>query len=151
MWTVGLLAFCFLAASCDTPRCGPLTAEVARVVDGDTIELISGELVRYILIDTPELGQCFYQQATQANELLLKSGKIQLVYEDSCFDTYGRLLAYVYSGDVLINYQLVETGYAKTFFVPPHGRGFREQFIGAQAKAQSEGWGQWGQCRTSAL
>ena len=41
--------------ACDT-SCGACAATVARVIDGDTIELADGTRIRYIGVDTPELG-----------------------------------------------------------------------------------------------
>ena len=34
-------------------------------------------------------------------------------------DRYGRLLAYVYAGDVLVNAELLREGYAEPLAVPP--------------------------------
>jgi micrococcal nuclease len=36
--------------------CGPSSAVVTRVVDGDTVELDTGEKVRYLCINTPEIS-----------------------------------------------------------------------------------------------
>src|SRR5690349_14067023 len=41
------------------------TYVVTRVVDGDTVELGTGQTVRLVGIDTPERGQCGYDQATR--------------------------------------------------------------------------------------
>ena len=51
--------------------CGPTRARVARVIDGDTVELEGGERVRYLMIDTPESTQgkldCFGHEAAELN------------------------------------------------------------------------------------
>ena len=41
-----------------TPPTAPGTVTVVRVVDGDTLDVSSGERVRLIGIDTPEVGEC---------------------------------------------------------------------------------------------
>ncbi|MEA3464084.1 MAG: lamin tail domain-containing protein [Patescibacteria group bacterium] len=100
---------------------------VARVIDGDTIELTTGEKVRYIGIDTPELGrpgpdddECLAWVARLRNMQLLGTGKLALIKDPAADkDKYGRLLRYVYSGDIFINQQLAREGLAKTFFCKP--------------------------------
>ncbi len=48
--TLPLLAGC----SSEGSSCGPSTGVVARVIDGDTIELETGERIRYLLVNAPE-------------------------------------------------------------------------------------------------
>lgn len=100
---------------------------LARVIDGDTIELLSGEKVRYIGADTPELGvpgpqddECLAWVARMRNEQLLKSGELKLVADPGGErDKYGRLLRYVYAGDIFINERLTKEGLATVFFCQP--------------------------------
>jgi endonuclease YncB( thermonuclease family) len=62
------------------PQPGDLeTATVAKVVDGDTIELSDGRKVRYIGINTPERDQPYYQEAAEANRRLVDGKDVQLV------------------------------------------------------------------------
>ena len=62
------------------PAAEPETVAVDRVVDGDTTKVFyrgTSEYVRYIGIDTPEVGadgQCFGEEATEANESLIGDG-----------------------------------------------------------------------------
>ena len=78
-----------------------------RVIDGDTIELDGGEKVRYIGIDTPETKhprkpvQWMGKEATAANQVLVEGRKVQLEYDVERKDKYGRMLAYVWAGDVI--------------------------------------------------
>lgn len=97
---------------------------IKYVIDGDTIELDSGEKVRYIGIDAPELNkkgseddECMAWQAKERNEQLLKSAKdIWLVSDRGADkDKYGRLLRYVYANTLYINKILAEEGLAKPF------------------------------------
>lgn len=82
-----------------------VTALVARVVDGDTVEArIGGEVedVRLIGVDTPETVkpgtpvQCFGPQASSFAHGLLEGRRVRLVFGAERRDAYGRLLAYVY-------------------------------------------------------
>ncbi len=101
--------------------------DVARVIDGDTIELTTGEKVRYIGIDTPELNsegsdddECLAWLARLRNMELLSMGELKLV-EDSTAktDKYGRLLRYVYINNLFVNDVLVKEGLAEIFFCQP--------------------------------
>src|SRR5690606_22673029 len=80
-------------------RCGPSTAVVEYVIDGDTVVLSSGEHVRYLLIDTPETAEgkdeCWGPEATEHNAAMVANRAVSLTYDVECEDQYGRLLAYV--------------------------------------------------------
>jgi len=72
-------------------------AVVTHVIDGDTVEVASGEHVRLIGIDTPETGECGYAAATAAMRRMVEGRTVVLVNPGSVrdVDTYGRLLRYV--------------------------------------------------------
>jgi micrococcal nuclease len=104
-------------------------AEVLRVVDGDTIEVsLDGteEDVRYIGVDTPESVtpgepvECFGRRASEANADLVEGRTVRLVFDRELRDDYGRLLAYVHVGEVFVNAELVERGYARTLEISPN-------------------------------
>jgi len=100
----------------ETPLAGHEIALVVRVLDGDTIEvLLAGETLRlrYIGIDSPEDGQPFSSEATEANRQLVEGKKVLLEKDVSETDRYDRLLCYVYLLDgTFINAELVRAGYA---------------------------------------
>lgn len=95
------------------------TALVARVIDGNTIELADGQRVRYIGIDSPEKGDYYFEQATAMNSALVLGREIRLEKDVSETDKYGRLLRYVYAGDLFVNAELVRLGYAREAYYPP--------------------------------
>ena len=92
---------------------------VTSVIDGDTIELASGERVRYIGIDTPETHhpdkpiECFGIEATNRNRELVENKKVELVSEGPNRDQYGRLLRHVFIDGTFVNSQLVWEGFAR--------------------------------------
>ena len=98
--------------------------ELKRVIDGDTIELTTGEKVRYLGIDAPELAstankasECLAEEAKSRNQALLTKGPLTLVADNGGDkDSYGRLLRYVYAGDVFVNKELALEGLAQVFF-----------------------------------
>jgi len=121
---------------------------VVRVIDGDTIELESGQKVRYIGIDTPEIHhptksvECFGEQAAEKNRALVEGKLVKLEKDVSEVDRYGRLLRYVYVDGVMVNELLVREGYARASSYPPdikHQDLFRE----AESQAQQAGAGLW--------
>ena len=58
-------------------------------------------------------------------------------------DRNGRLLAYVYVGDLMVNAELVRQGYAQVTTVPPSGK-YAHLFQQLQREAQEAGRGVWG-------
>ena len=108
----------------------PDHAKVLRVIDGDTIELADGRLVRYIGIDTPEFRrregsrwvvdpEPFSREAMQANQRLVGGKTVRLEYDVEIADRHGRLLAYVYVDGTMVNAKLLEEGYAHLLTIPP--------------------------------
>jgi endonuclease YncB( thermonuclease family) len=71
------------------------TYRVARVVDGDTVELGDGRSVRVVGIDAPERGECGFDAATANMQRLVLGERVRLTVSDEDTDRYGRLLRYV--------------------------------------------------------
>ena len=125
------------------------SAEVTRVthvVDGDTIEVEGGRRVRYIGIDTPEISKCFGDVSKDKNISLVDGKTVRLVSDISDKDTYGRLLRYVYVGDVFVNDTLVRQGFAVTEPVKPDIL-FAPQLYAAQTEAKQTKRGLWEVCK----
>lgn len=119
-----------------------------RCVDGDTIEISVGyggpkEKVRLLNINTPEEGQTGYYQATSALQGLLQYQTIDLEFEkpgEPTRDRYGRVLAFVFVGDTLVNFEMTKLGW--TGFYTDYGRGryaLPIEFAEADAKANRRG------------
>lgn len=125
---------------------GAIAAQLARVVDGDTIDVvIDGQpaTVRYIGIDTPEQGDLGYRAATDANAALLGAGTLYLVADTSDKDRYDRLLRYVYTEDgAMVNREMVAQGWAQPVEYPPDTR-FATEFRQAASEAAQAGVGFW--------
>ena len=122
--------------------------EVARVLDGDTIELLDGRKVRYIGINSPEptKNTCFGKESTNKNKELVEGKMVRLEKDISDTDKYGRLLRYVYVEDLLINDVLVREGYAKISTYPPDVK-FQEQFKESERQARENLKGFWSSCQ----
>jgi len=115
---------------------------VARVIDGDTIELENGERVRYIGINAPEIDHLFGKEAAEANSTLVYGKEIYLQYDDQERDKYGRLLAYVYIDSIFINGWLVEHGYAQILSIPPNLK-YQDNLLNLQQIAKEQNRGLW--------
>lgn len=122
---------------------------VAAVVDGDTIKLTSGAVVRYIGIDTPESTggrlDCFGAEASRRNRELVLGKTVMLTKDVSETDRYGRLLRFVWLDSQLVNDQLVREGFAHASTFPPDVVR-AEQFRAAEAEARAAGRGLWRGC-----
>ncbi|GAB4573215.1 MAG: thermonuclease family protein [Anaerolineae bacterium] len=140
--TILLLVIVLLLAGCDALQLLPgdapgevvagESAAVLTVIDGDTIDVrLNGERVRvrYIGVNTPERDEPCYEAATNANAELVEGRTVTLVRDVSETDRYGRLLRYVYVGDVFVNEVLVRDGWAEAVVYPPdtrHATAFRQ-------------------------
>ncbi len=148
-----LTCFCVLAGARpplakDLPEAG----RVKAVFDGDTILLESGERVRYLGIDAPEVGhhgqdsECYGDQARAANSDWVLHRTVRLEYDRETRDQYGRLLAYVWLADgVCVNLALLRDGYA-WLFRPPIGFARHGEFLETQREALRLHRGMWGAC-----
>jgi micrococcal nuclease len=125
----------------------PVTGVVSNIVDGDTIDVLIGGQefrVRYIGINTPETDELFGSQATEQNRLLVSGQEVTLYKDVSETDQYGRLLRYVFVGDLFVNYELVRRGYAQVASYPPDTACI-STFQTAQAEARNSRAGLWAQ------
>jgi len=126
--------------------------KVIRVVDGDTIAIEGGQVIRYIGIDTPETVhpskpiQCFGKEASNKNKELVEGKMVKLEKDVSETDKYGRLVRYVWVGDIFVNDYLVRNGYAYAYTYPPDVK-YSEQFVKAQAEAKLNNRGLWASCQ----
>ncbi|OGO14848.1 MAG: hypothetical protein A2Z02_00425 [Chloroflexi bacterium RBG_16_48_7] len=98
-----------LLLSCNSPS---VPASVVEIIDGDTVRIEGNISVRYLGVDTPEIGEPYYIESKYYNARLLQGRKITLQIDITDKDAYGRLLRYVYADTVMVNTELVRQGYA---------------------------------------
>ncbi len=143
-----------IASPLATPEAshGGELATVVSVVDGDTIKIEGGEVVRYIGVNTPETVapnkpvECFGKEASSKNKELVQGKTVELEKDVSQRDRYGRLLRFIWIGDMLINEVLVREGYAQVSTYPPDVK-YQARFVEAQRLAVAEKKGLWsGDC-----
>lgn len=139
-----------LSANCVSKNNPVEIARVLRVTDGDTIvvEMDGQEYrVRYIGIDSPENGEYFEPESTLMNEELVLHQTVYMVKDVSDVDSFGRLLRYVFVGDIFVNYELVRQGAALVGHWPPD-TACEATFTGAQNAAQTTLAGLWSKSPT---
>ena len=124
---------------------------ITKVYDGDTITLSTGEKVRFLQIDTPELSpaECYGQEARSALVSLLNTpGQLSLKTDPKLdkVDRYGRLLRYVFIGKTNINLKLVEIGAAAPYFYKGDKGQYSTQILKAAQTAKSKSLGLWKSC-----
>jgi micrococcal nuclease len=116
-----------------------LSAQVLWVVNGTTIQVaLDGGQERIAYLGIEALGQ----PATEANRRLVQGQRIWLELDVPLRDSEGRLLAYVYMGDLMVNAELVRQGYAQVATVSPPGK-YQELFLRRQREAREAKRGLW--------
>lgn len=145
--------------------------KLTKVVDGDTIKVElddAVELLRLICLDTEESWPGGSKPVTTAGKLASKWAKEYFgadedgfptaeVLVDIEFDTndpvnlclkkhrgnYGRLICYVYKNGENYNFKAVEEGWSPYFVKYGRSRLYHDEFLQAEAQAQSENLAIW--------
>lgn len=151
-----LLAICFLAIFVGGlvllyfQRDSSSREVVARVIDGDTIELVGGQRVRLVQIDTPEKGrECYGNEASAATRRLIPPGTRVRIEQDPSLDQvdrFQRKLAYVWKGDEDVNVTLVREGAAAVWFFRGARGAHAGELLRAADEARANRKGLWGAC-----
>ena len=135
---------------------------VKRAVDGDTLVLESGERVRLIGIDTPEMHesdklyrdskrtrqdihtiQKLGRRAYEFTRGLVEGKRVSLEFDLEKRDKYGRLLGYVYLKDsTFVNAKIVEEGYASLMTISPNVK-YADLFLKSYREARENRRGLW--------
>lgn len=131
--------------------------QVAHVVDGDTVQLINGDYVRYVGIDTPEeydprkSVQCFAKEAADENRRLVQGQYVVIQKDITERDKYGRLLGYLYLADgTFVNELLVKEGFAFEYYYKPDVSK-SDEIKTLETEAKTAGRGLWSACQVHTL
>ena len=130
------------STSATTGTAPGVEATLLQVFDGDTLLVSLGgaeEEVRLLGVNAPERDECFGDQARDALPALLGDGPL-FVEAQRERDQFGRLLAYAYAGDGLLNLALVEAGFVLAL-QDDHPR--LAEFLLADEQAFASGLGMW--------
>jgi micrococcal nuclease len=133
----------------------PAIASVTHVIDGDSfVAHFADGLnrgVRLIGVNAPELTderenvRYWAFLAKRFATHYLEGRKVNFEYDWNKLDKYGRVLAYVRSGDGdLFNELIIRQGFAYIFLLYPFRKDYQESFRSAQQEAVRQGRGLWG-------
>lgn len=122
---------------------------VLGITDGDTIDVeIDGirTRLRIIGVDTPERGECGYQEASSAMQSLVQSRQVRLEADETQADAdrYDRLLRHVFTEDgVNVAEEIIARGLGVEYtYAAPYR--YRDDYLAAQSAAQEGNLGLWG-------
>lgn len=116
--------------------------KVKEVIDGDTLVLTDNERVRLLGINTPEHDQYYFEEAKEVLKMLVLGKEVKLEKDITDEDIYGRLLRYVFIGNLFVNEEMVKRGFANAFTFPPDVK-YADKFIEAERVARSRELGLW--------
>jgi endonuclease YncB( thermonuclease family) len=141
-------------AGAAVPPSGGQLSRIARVVDGDTVNLMNGARVRLVQIDTPEVyysPECYGEQASAVMTRLLPPGTLVRLYGEpktDAVDQYGRLLRYVFRvrDGLNVNVQLVRVGAAAPYFYDYRRGRYASLLVRLALRARARNAGLWGHC-----
>lgn len=134
-----------LAINLQAQEYANLVGRIIRVIDGDTIVLLSNETnkeytIRLKNIDAPEKNQEYGKEATAQLEQLLSNQQIYTVCTGKS-DKYGRLLCSVFnSGFENINEKMVASGHAWAY---GDNSKANKKFKELEEKAKNNRYGLW--------
>ncbi|MCD6459708.1 thermonuclease family protein, partial [bacterium] len=136
---------------------------VKKVIDGDTFILSTGERVRFIGIDTPELYESdkLYYDARRSGvspKKIMRMGKlsykftkrlcegkyVRLEFDNERFDKYGRILAYIFLDDgAMLNERILKQGHGLAYLRFYFRQDYKDRFITAENEAKKLKKGLW--------
>jgi endonuclease YncB( thermonuclease family) len=117
-------------------------ATVERVIDGDTIKLTDGRIVRLLGINAPETREYYHEEAKAALKSYVDGKNVSLETDLAKFDKYGRLLAHVFVDNKFVNLEMIKGGYANAYFLNPNKK-YYSLFIKNEREAIEKEIGIW--------
>lgn len=128
-------------------------AFIVKIIDGDTMETASGDTLRLLGIDTPEIywesGEAEYfawEAKNYSSEKLLKKN-VELEFDQEKKDQYGRMLVYLFYEGENFNKKLLEKGYASLMIIAPNNK-YKKEFRETAEEARKENRGIWNKIKT---
>ena len=123
----------------------PKEGHVKRVIDGDTVELQNGLVLRYVGITAPETGENFHKESSDENKRLVEDKEIKLEYDNYKSDKFGRILAYpILPDETNVSIELVKKGLAELVIYQKRKPFIHQtELLRVQAEAKQKHLGIW--------
>ena len=120
------------------------TTRVTRIIDGDTFETETGEKVRLIGINAPEISDVFGQEAKEYLASLIDGKMVDLQTDNISTDRdrYQRLLRYAILDGIDVNKKMISDGFAFAYLKYKFSRS--DDYKQAQLEAREKSKGIWG-------
>jgi len=121
---------------------------VKKVYSGNLIKLQALSVgdkdvkVRYIGVDAPDKGTFFFELCRNANKALVENRKVSVQPDNAPSGAEGKVLGYVYAGEVFVNAELIKKGYGLVD-TPGGNQKHQELFLGLQQQARKARSGLW--------
>jgi micrococcal nuclease len=116
-----------------------ITAQVTRIIDGDTLKTDTKQTLRLLGINTPERSQPYYQEAKDFLAQKTQNKTIQI--ESQGQDKYRRTLAHIFLNNENINAGILSQGLA-TLYYYDHDSHY-EELKQAEEFARNNNLGLW--------
>ena len=130
--------------STTTVRNLPTKETVKRVIDGDTVELANGQIVRFVGVNAPNNGEPFEEEATEANQKLVQGKIVTFEYDTYTSDRFWRVLAYPFVDGKNVVVELAKQGMMKvTIYEDRRKLKYQDELLVAQTEAQKKKVGIW--------
>ncbi len=122
----------------------PKEGIVKRVIDGDTVELADGTMIRFDGVNAPEIGGPYSTKSAEFVKKLVENKKVTLEYDAYTSDRFGRILAYIIIDNKNLSIELVKQGLAKVNIIADRRKLiYQDQLLKAQSEAQKKKLGVW--------
>jgi micrococcal nuclease len=135
---------CIIVLFFITGSCFGIPATVSKIIDGDTFEIETGEKVRLIGINAPEITDIFGTESKTHLSQLILGKEVELLTDQisNKTDVYNRLLRYVYYNNIDINKRMIQDGYAFAYLKYNFER--KIEYKEAQQNSSRNNLGIWG-------
>jgi endonuclease YncB( thermonuclease family) len=119
---------------------------VVRVIDGDTVELLGGDKLRLLAVDTPERGEPLYDEAVEFLKRHALDRVGEITYGAQRRDRYGRMLGYLLIDTIHINRAILDSGFGCLYLFKDNELESAEvaAMLAAQGRAIDARRGIWG-------
>ena len=131
--------------------CYGAPTKVVRIIDGDTFESETGEKIRLIGINAPEINDIFGEEAKIHLAQIIEGKIVDLVADHSSNDRdrYNRLLRYVFLNKIDINKKMLIDGYAFAYLKYHFDK--ESEYKQAQLDGSKNNTGIWGNSNTDKI
>lgn len=120
---------------------------MVKVVDGDTIDVATSsgvERIRIIGLDTPEVGECGFSEASAAMASLVAGRSVELVRDPTQDnrDRYDRLVRHVHRGNTSAAVEMIRRGHSAEYLYGAEYQN-RAAHLRAEREARAAKVGMW--------